>query len=316
MTDNHQLQPKVCVLLSTFNGEKYLQEMIDSIINQREVDVRIVIADDGSTDGTISILKKYCARYPNIDYSCNARNMGPGMSFMNLLYAQEQDNAEYFAFADQDDVWDRDKLRVAIGEMKKNEPDLPTLYFSEINNFGMVNKGQRHEIYRFKKVSKYRQLPLFDNWAYGCTMVLNRELVALVCSKRVSDITRPHDAWIHLIANYCGGKIIFDCDHALINRRIHSSNTIGIAEYKLKDLSESIIKIGTRSSHPVSRMAALLLEEYGSLIEAQDYKLIESVANYRESVISRMQLLFSMNVRQPTLLKEIKMRAKILLGRY
>lgn len=93
---------KVIVLMSTYNGEKYLKEQIDSILNQVKVEVFLMIRDDGSSDNTIAILKEYERQNRNIKI-IKGKNIGVGNSFMQLLYNSAE--AEYYAFADQDDVW-------------------------------------------------------------------------------------------------------------------------------------------------------------------------------------------------------------------
>ena len=103
---------KVQVLLSTYNGEKYLKEQLDSIIAQKGVDVHILARDDGSKDDTIKILEGY----ENIDI-IKGSNIGVCKSFFELI--NKSGEYDYYSFADQDDVWDCDKLVIAINKLEK-----------------------------------------------------------------------------------------------------------------------------------------------------------------------------------------------------
>ena len=120
---------KVLVLLSTYNGEKYLREQLDSVLSQEGVDVSLLIRDDGSKDGTINILKEYSAKL-NVDYYEGA-NRGPSESFHDLLlHAQGYD---YYAFCDQDDDWHKDKLRTAVERLEQMNQEAPILYCCNLN---------------------------------------------------------------------------------------------------------------------------------------------------------------------------------------
>ena len=107
---------KVCVLMSTYNGEKYLKEQIESILNQENIEVDILIRDDGSTDNTLNILENYTQKYKNIRYY-TGENLRSAKSFMNLLFTVKE--YDYYAFSDQDDVWKKNKLYTAVSKLKE-----------------------------------------------------------------------------------------------------------------------------------------------------------------------------------------------------
>ena len=106
---------KVCVLMSTYNGEKYLKEQIDSILKQKGVKVNLLVRDDGSTDNTLSLLEEY-KKKGLLDYCCGS-NMKPARSFMELLSIAP--DSDYYAFSDQDDYWEHDKLFNAVKNTEK-----------------------------------------------------------------------------------------------------------------------------------------------------------------------------------------------------
>ena len=107
----------ILVLMSTYNGEKYLKEQIDSILAQKNVEVTIQVRDDGSTDGTIRILEEYQKCGKLNWYS--STNMGPAKSFLDLVYNAPL-KYDYYAFCDQDDYWKEDKLYKAIETVSEN----------------------------------------------------------------------------------------------------------------------------------------------------------------------------------------------------
>ena len=106
---------KICVLMSTYNGDKYIIEQIESILNQKKVNVELLIRDDGSTDKTLEILEEYSKKYKNLKYY-SGQNLKTARSFMDLLFRAGE--YEYYSFSDQDDVWDLDKLTVGISYLK------------------------------------------------------------------------------------------------------------------------------------------------------------------------------------------------------
>jgi rhamnosyltransferase len=125
------MSKKVCVLLSTYNGEAYLREQIDSILAQIDVSVELIIRDDGSKDSTVKIINEYKNQYVNVLILDSYKNLGPANSFMELLYASG--DADYYAFAEQDDIWLPEKLSKAIGIIEHKNIDgssSPVLYAS------------------------------------------------------------------------------------------------------------------------------------------------------------------------------------------
>ena len=114
----------VCVLLATFNGERYLPDQIESLMEQKGVSIKIFVRDDGSTDNTHKLLKKWSKKGILTWYT--GENLKPANSFMSLL--KEAPIADYYAFCDQDDIWDKDKLDVAVKEMNKYDESNGILY--------------------------------------------------------------------------------------------------------------------------------------------------------------------------------------------
>ena len=109
--------PKCVVLMASYNGIPFISEQIDSILSQAEVDVRLFVRDDGSSDGTRDLLQRY-ADEGSLTL-LTGENLGPALGFLTLL--RNAPEADYYAFSDQDDIWDSDKLITAIKQLKKQE---------------------------------------------------------------------------------------------------------------------------------------------------------------------------------------------------
>ena len=123
-------KPTVAVLMSTYNGEKFLEEQLDSIFSQTGVNVKLYVRDDGSTDCTLHIIDQYAERFPIVKLADN-ENLGPGFSFMRLLYQYAfEPEIDFFAFADQDDIWLENKLWIGVEAINNSGFTGPVLYSS------------------------------------------------------------------------------------------------------------------------------------------------------------------------------------------
>lgn len=226
--------PAVAVLMSTYNGEKYLREQLDSIFNQDNVAIKLFVRDDGSTDGTVGVLREYAQRFP-VEIILDGENVRPGESFMRLVYRYaDEPGIDYYAFADQDDVWLPEKMSAAIVKLYKCGKDMPALYSANqyIYTNG-ENKGVRHkEPQRVDLISH-----MTKNTIAGCTFVFNKALAQLVAGVDRPDPRilryRLHDAWLMLVAIACGKAVYDEASYMLY--RIHEENTVGVKEISLSE---------------------------------------------------------------------------------
>ena len=236
------------ILLSTYNGEKYLSEQIDSILNQTYSDWKILIRDDGSADKTLLIIDKYCHKYTNkiINISDNLGNLGVIRSNEILL---EQSLSNYFMFCDQDDVWLPNKIANSFIKMKNIEAenfDCPIIIFSDLivvnEDLQIISKS----FWKYCKISikhlrKAKYLAV-NNYVAGCTMLFNKnaKLLTLPFGKNAT----MHDAWIVLKVSASGG-IITSLPQAEILYRQHGKNQLGAGEikYNFKYFMEKITNL-------------------------------------------------------------------------
>jgi len=212
----------VAVLLCSYNGDKFLEEQLESIASQQGVKVHIHVSDDGSTDQTQHLLNRFREQLGEGQLSIR---QGPGhgyvANFLSLICSPV--NADYFAFADQDDVWDSDKLTRAIAALSSVPDGLPAVYCSRTR---LVN-----ETGNFIGLSPlFRRPPVFANSLIhnvggGNTMVLNRSAKDLLCAAGPVDVA-SHDWWTYILVAGSGGVILYD-PHPSMRYRQHEGNLIG-----------------------------------------------------------------------------------------
>ena len=289
---------KIFVLLSTYNGQNYLCEQIDSILSQENVKIHILIRDDGSTDDTPKILEKYERKYDNITVF-EEKNIGCKSSFAQLMkYAQEPDvRVDYYAFADQDDIWLPNKLASAIEMLDKEDNiNIPVLYCS---NLKVVDEKLNFVRFKYPEKDSFvtKGESLVCSMSTGCTMVFNRTALDMFLSKLPEDFIM-HDLWMLHTCIFLG-KVVYDKDAYILYRQ-HGENVIG-ATMSLKDLLRRKIKsIRTiYNQHGFETEARCILKAYSNDLNDEDKKLVAQVANYRNTAFAgKIKFLFSPTIKR------------------
>lgn len=218
----------VAILLATYNGEKFLIEQLNSIINQSYEDWTLYIHDDGSSDGTIAIINQYCDQYENIIYLPDLIvHRGAAQSFMWLL---EQVNADYYMFCDQDDVWLPYKIEKTYIAMQEKPVDSPVLIFSDLvvvdSDLNIINKSFWFYSKLEKLVNNSNYLKVL-NYVTGCTMMINEK--AKLVSLR-NKCMCMHDSWIAMCVLANKG-VIYPINEKMTLYKQHEKNVLGAAEY-------------------------------------------------------------------------------------
>lgn len=206
------------VLMSTYNGEKYIETQIESILNQKNVDVKLFVRDDGSNDTTIQILERYQKEGKLCWYT--GPNLKPAKSFMNLV--QNSTDADYYAFSDQDDYWMPDKLAIAIEKLKPHN-DVPALYYGK----PLLVDQDLNEMKQSSRMvisTTMKQASIYSN-ATGCTMCFNRKMRDMI-NIYTAEFQIMHDNWIHKLCVSIGGYLFYDKQPTIMYRQ-HSNNVIG-----------------------------------------------------------------------------------------
>ncbi len=221
--------PLVVICLSTYNGSAYLDEQLNSLLNQSYENIKILVRDDGSTDNTCDILRRYVRDNKSITMTLD-RNVGVVTSFAKLLDMVPSE-AQYVAFCDQDDVWLPDKLEHTLSVLEKGEKrygiDVPLLVHTDLYVVDKHGKLLNSSFMQLRHLRHEDQNPLrtllVQNFVTGCTIVMNRALVEKCLP--FPDAILMHDWWVALIAASIG-KILF-IPTPTINYRQHETNVAG-----------------------------------------------------------------------------------------
>lgn len=281
---------RVQVLLSTYNGEKYIKEQLDSILAQKGVEVSILIRDDGSTDSTISIIDNYCASNSDIKL-IKGTNKGACQSFFEL-FKEADTGYDYYALADQDDYWYDNKLIVACETLAKidNKENKPLLYCCEaditdehLNASRKVKEATDSKPTAFSAKKPGFGNALIENIARGGSVIFNSTLLGMVRIEAPTDCYM-HDWWLYLIAT-CFGKVVYD-NHAYYKYRQHKDNVLGASTSKLGIIKRRLVQSKTNKGH-VSRQAIA----FGKLYEIPEKKRkqLDVIAGYRNSFKQRIR---------------------------
>lgn len=300
----------ICVLLSAYNGEKYISEQIDSVLSQANVDVQLLIRDDGSTDKTKYILKKYenDSRIKVI----YGDNVGYKKSFINLLELAPK--SEYYAFCDQDDIWSNEKLSVAITKIEqKNDIDnIPLLYTSALQCTDENLNPTRRQNFNNLKLNMYSEF-VRHRFA-GCTYVFNDFLRSIVVStKCISEFTCPHDTLVSLVCWSCGGQIIYDSEPHIFFRR-HGSNASVDGMGLIKRIKKEFSFMNESKDYKYY-LANMLITYYDEYLTKDAKELYGKMVRYKTDIICKCKLLFDKRLDCGIALGNIVFRFGLLINR-
>jgi glycosyltransferase involved in cell wall biosynthesis len=264
----------VCVLLSSYNGEKYINEQIKSILSQENIFVKLLIRDDGSKDSTLDILKQFNQSRIEV---LNAPNVGVTRSFFELI--EKADDADYYAFADQDDVWDKDKLIIAIEKLHAYV-DRPAIYSS---NTRLVNNNLEFIKNEDSNPKTTLGSAFIKNYVTGCTTVFNRKLMNKL--KLNTNVIVPyHDWWANLVALSLGGESIYDVSPH-INYRQHDENLVGASDTLLKKWKSRLNKYLNKCYYR-DQIASQLLQMFEQEVLEENVEILQKLMNYRKKKLS------------------------------
>ncbi len=210
------MAPKVVVLMSTYNGEKYMRHQIDTILNQTYENLELFVRDDGSKDATLEILEEYASKYKNVSY-VKGENVGSNQSFLEMVNIAP--DADYYSFADQDDDWMPEKISRAVEKIESSDYLVYCSNKQQVDNDLVPLPNQE-----YKTLRPAFENAVIENICTGCTMLVKKELFDLMRGKLPK---KPiyHDWWMYLVGTYFG-NVYFDKD-PFINYRQHGNNQVG-----------------------------------------------------------------------------------------
>lgn len=275
---------KVKVLMSTYNGEKYLEEQLKSIFNQTDVNVSLLVRDDGSNDSTLKILGSWAV---NHDITImGGENIGYAKSFMTLV--NNASGADYYAFSDQDDVWLPEKLIKAITCLNSDN-NSKHLYMSQaiiVDNELKPMDAKFHK--RFVSIDKL----VAHNFAIGCTMVFDDYLLnKLKLPLDKMELSAGHDYWVSCVACAISGDIFWEKDGYVLYRQ-HGNNASGKI-VSVKQAYKAIKKILIKWNSVRCNIAKKIIDSYSECISNEDKNILLLAADYRNGLGNYFRMLFS-----------------------
>ena len=295
---------RILVMMSTYNGETYLQEMIDSIYAQENCEVDLWVRDDGSKDRTLEILEEY-ANTKNTKYYTGG-NLRSAGSFYDLLMNVPMEY-DYYACCDQDDFWEKDKLITAISKFKQEDMHKPCMYYS-----GQKIVDEKLELMYCHNLETRRSVPanfLFNQVA-GCTMVINKKL--LECARLNPKATPSmHDSYLYRLCAVLNGVFYIDSCGKILYRQ-HGNNVVGLGDSwssKMKLFKEHLNADAPRNE------AIQIYEVYNTQISEEWKNFLEDIINAKKSISIRIKLLFTRKIKFYSLKIRMTFILKLLLNR-
>lgn len=298
---------KIAVLMSSYNGEAYIRQQIDSVLAQQcDGQPELWVRDDGSSDSTRDILQQYADAGLLQWYT--GENLKPAHSFMDLIL--HCPGYDYYAFADQDDFWMPDKLARGITQLEGVEG--PGLFFA---NAQLVDQDLNYlgrDVYRVPPPTDFHTLACAGG-ILGCTCVFNRALAELLQSRPMPGAIVMHDFYAALVCVLAGGAIRYDAEPKMQYRQ-HGSNVVGVSRGKLHALRDRLRIITHRPGVTVGQQADTLLAQYPDLGSEESRRWLRLLSDSRLS--SRLTVALSTKTRYATKNQGITLRLSHLMGNH
>lgn len=302
---------QILVMMSSYNGEKHLQEQIDSILNQKtEHEVHLRIRDDGSKDQTCALIEEYIARYPSQIELIKGENKGYNGSFFYLI--QNASGFDYYAISDQDDVWLPEKLQTACNAIDSVGEDIPLLYASisflvhdDLKPYGTTRK-------MIRTMSMYNTI--IQNICPGHTQVMNNRLMELLRPELDTSRIYVYDSWIQNIANLYG-KIVFD-NEAHTYYRQYEGNQLGSGAGRAAKLFTSVKRVRTDDGKKYRKQIEYFIEVNQQQLKKNNvYNELERFVSSKR-LFQRIMYAFSSKLYRQSKVESFAFLIAVLMGRY
>lgn len=218
------MNKSVAILLCTFNGEKYLEEQLESIQNQDYKHWAVYVNDDGSKDTTLDILKRYQKEWGNKKLIIRqGPQRGFCQNFLNIIN-DKKIQADFYFLCDQDDIWMPHKLSHTIKKLSKLDPLKPALYCARTTYVSSDAKKTLGQSDLFLKPPSFKNA-LIQSIAGGNTMAFNNHLKSVAQKHPKADIV-SHDWWLYILNELKGGYTFYDAKSTILYRQ-HDKSLIG-----------------------------------------------------------------------------------------
>lgn len=303
----------IAVLMCTYNGEAFLAEQLNSVERQSFGNWSLIVSDDGSRDSTSAILQDYAHRWGSDRLRVVA---GPGKGFVAnflSLTCRADINADYFAWCDQDDIWNEEKLQVAKSWLQTIPAHIPALYCgrTELISDSGVSLGFSPLFPRPPHFSN----ALVQSIAGGNTMVFNRAARDLIVKAGAKVKVPSHDWWIYQLVTGAGGVVHYDAEPKMLYRQ-HDENLIGSNSswaarlVRLKMIFQGrFYEWNEQNIFALEAVEHCLCEEHRSTLKrfksARSKTLFRRILGFRSAGLYRQTLMGNLGLILATLLKKI-----------
>lgn len=281
---------KIAVLMSSYNGEKFIEQQIDSVLQQQcEAEIELIVRDDGSNDATHSILQSLQDAGKLRWYT--GENLRPAKSFLHL--AANCQGADFYAFCDQDDYWHPDKLQKGLDLLKNAEGPAMVLANARLVDGELKDLGR----------NVYARAPQRDFYSalcgggfLGCTIIMNEALAKLIRAYPHPDKLIMHDSYVAILCTLYNGQIFFDpAPH--MDYRQHGSNVVGTQWTKWDALKNRFARVTKRPKISIADMAQSIVDQNPQNPDPEKFLFLQQVAGYRKNFFTALKLACS---RKPT----------------
>lgn len=271
------------ILVAVYNGEKYLKDQLNSIINQTYQDFNIIIRDDGSTDNSLAIIKEFELLYPE---KVKVVNGQPSKSAKNNFFElMNYASSDYIMFCDQDDIWLQNKIELTLNKMKDAEKayekSTPVLCHTDLavvdSNLNSIHSSfYKMQKFDISKTSLNRAL--VQNIVTGCTIMINRPLLNLAKNTNSENVIM-HDWWLFLIASAFGKVEVVNTP--TIMYRQHGSNQLGAQNPSEIAYYAKRLKTGS-ALHLTYKQARCFYEIFGDKLSPENKILAQEYADFQK----------------------------------
>lgn len=312
------MRNNVLIMLSTYNGAKYLREQLDSLYAQEGVEIHILVRDDGSKDNTINILKEYQQEYGKMTLNAE-ENIGAARSFYKLLLKAkfDFDKFDYYAFCDQDDVWNRNKISYSLANLEEYT-GIYKLFYSDVvvtdSTLFPINKRSPHRVDSL-------QNNIIGNRQLGCTQVFNYELFdkithGILKAEYIFNSYYPlHDVWTSLVAFAFNADIIYGVEPTMCYRQ-HEANVVGGESHGFMRTWGNRLKRLRKFSNYKSMKCKYMLNAYDD-IPKRSLDILSKCAKYKENGFKgRSQLAFDKSFHCNNFIENLGFITSVLIGKF
>lgn len=305
---------RVQVLLSSYNGERYIIEQIESIMKQSYPNVTVLVRDDGSSDGTLEKIQQMKQFYPGRIQLIEGSNLGVVGSFFELLVMSDP-SAEYYCFCDQDDVWFDHKVESAVSRLEiAMQTGQPAMVFTstqltdeELNSKSIWPQppGRQPSFYN----------ALYENVAVGATITINKLARDLFIYGKSVDSKKilMHDWWFYLLVS-AFGKIIYDPQPSMMYRQ-HENNVVGGSNSLIGKLKNKINSFRRHYGKELLQTQALEFRRiYGEQLKHEKREQLDLFLTPRSRVIDRLKYINRSKLHRQSRWESLLFKFMILIG--